>query len=87
MSPLPRQGWLFLIEFLKWYFSKYWQVRTRVVFAQTIIHNYKHPSVWSQKLVLTLDQLNNYVTVMNDLLQAFTALIGLLLICEFTRSP
>ena len=36
MSPLPRQGWLFLIEFLKWYFSKYWQVRTRPVFAQTV---------------------------------------------------
>ena len=36
MSPLPRQGWLFLIEFLKWYFSKYWQVRTRRVFAQTV---------------------------------------------------
>ena len=36
MSPLPRQGWLFLIEFVKWYFSKYWQVRTRPVFAQTV---------------------------------------------------
>ena len=36
MSPLPRQGWLFLIEFLKWYFSRYWQVRTRRVFAQTV---------------------------------------------------
>ena len=36
MSPLPRQGWLFLIEFLEWYFSKYWQVRTRPVFAQTV---------------------------------------------------
>ena len=39
MSPLPRQGWLFLIEFLKWYFSKYWQVRTRPVFAQTVTNN------------------------------------------------
>ena len=41
MSPLPRQGWLFFIEFLNWYFSKYWQVRTRLVFAQTVtyIHN------------------------------------------------
>ena len=38
MSPLPRQGWLFLIEFLKWYFSKYWQVRTRPVFAQTVTY-------------------------------------------------
>ena len=38
-SPLlPRQGWLFLIEFLKWYFSKYWQVRTRPVFAQTVTY-------------------------------------------------
>ena len=26
----------FLIEFLKWYFLKYWQVRTRPVFAQTV---------------------------------------------------
>ena len=41
MSPLPRQGWLFLIEFLKWYFSKYWQVRTRPVFAQTITYDKK----------------------------------------------
>ena len=38
MSPLPRQGWLFLIAFLKWYFSKYWQVRTRPVFAQTVTY-------------------------------------------------
>ena len=38
MSPLPKQGWLFLIEFLKWYFSKYWQVRTRPVFAQTVTY-------------------------------------------------
>ena len=36
MTPVPRQGWLFLNEFLKWYFSKYWQVRTRQVFAQTV---------------------------------------------------
>ena len=36
MSPLPRKGWLFLIEFLKWYYSKYWKVRTRPVFAQTV---------------------------------------------------
>ena len=28
----------FLIEFLKWYFSKYWQVRTRRVFGQTITY-------------------------------------------------
>ena len=54
------------------------------VFAQTVTHNYKHPSVWSQWLALTLDRLNNYVTVMNDLLQAFTALTGLLLISGFT---
>ena len=74
----------FLIDFLKWYFSKYWQVQTTWVFAQTVTHNYKYLSVWSQYLVLTLNQLNSYVTVMNDLLQAFTALTGLLLICEFT---
>ena len=30
----------FLIEFLKWYFSKYWQVRTRRVFAQTVTYMY-----------------------------------------------
>ena len=40
MSPLPRQGWLFLIEFLEWYFSKYWQVQTRPVFTQTVTHIY-----------------------------------------------
>ena len=45
MSPLPRQGWLFLIEFLKWYFSKYWQVRTRPVFAQTVTNNYSYINV------------------------------------------
>ena len=28
----------FLIEFLKWYFSKYWQVRTRQVFAETVTY-------------------------------------------------
>ena len=38
MSPLPRQGWLFLIELLKWYISKYWQVQTRPVFAQTVTY-------------------------------------------------
>ena len=38
MSPLPRQGWLFLIEFLKWYFLKYWQVRTRPVFTQIVTY-------------------------------------------------
>ena len=38
MSPLPRQGWLFLIEFLKWYFSKYQQVQTMRVFAQTVTY-------------------------------------------------
>ena len=26
----------FLMEFLKWYFSKYWQVRNRPVFARTV---------------------------------------------------
>ena len=26
----------FLIEFLKWYFLEYWQVQTRLVFAQTV---------------------------------------------------
>ena len=29
---------VFLIKFLKWYFSKYWQVQTRRVFAQTVTH-------------------------------------------------
>ena len=29
---------VFLIEFLKWYFLKYWQVRTRQVFAQTVTY-------------------------------------------------
>ena len=38
MSPLPRQGWLFLIKFLKWYFSKYQQVQTMRVFAQTVTY-------------------------------------------------
>ena len=33
MSPL-------LIEVLKWYFSKYWQVRNKRVFAQTVTNNY-----------------------------------------------
>ena len=28
----------FLTEFLKWYFLKYWQVRTRPVFAQTVTY-------------------------------------------------
>ena len=46
MSPLPRQGWLFLIEFLKWYFSKYWQVRTRPVFAQTVTYKYSMYDVY-----------------------------------------
>ena len=41
MSPLPRQGWFFLTEFLKWYFSKYWQVPTRQVFAQTVTYGQK----------------------------------------------
>ena len=36
MSPLSRQGWFFLAEFFKWYFWKYWQVRTRPVFAQAV---------------------------------------------------
>ena len=30
----------FLIEFLKWYFSKYWQVQTRPVFAQTVTYDW-----------------------------------------------
>ena len=29
----------FLIEFLKRYFSKYWQVQTTWVFAQTVTNN------------------------------------------------
>ena len=31
-----------LIEFLKWYFSKYWQVRTRRVFAQTVTFAFEY---------------------------------------------
>ena len=38
MTPVPKQGWFFSIEFLKWYFSKYWQVQTRRVFAQTVTY-------------------------------------------------
>ena len=34
-------------------------------------------------IVLILDQFNNYVTVMNDLLQVFTTLTGVLFMCEF----
>ena len=49
MSPLPRQGWLFLIEFLKWYFSKYWQVRTRPVFAQTVTNTDSTLVLWKWK--------------------------------------
>ena len=48
MSPLPRQGWLFLIEFLKWYFSKYWQVRTRPVFAQTVTYTREQNIGWGR---------------------------------------
>ena len=56
MLPVSRQGW-FLIEFLKWYFSKYWQVRTRWVFAQTVtyvlfVHNViiLQTIAWLQKI-------------------------------------
>ena len=42
MTPVPRQGWFFLIEFSKWYFSKYWQVPTRRVFAQTVTYVIKY---------------------------------------------
>ena len=52
MTPLPMQGWLFLIEFLKWYFSKYWQVRTRWVFAQTVTYV---TAFWKIKLTVTPD--------------------------------
>ena len=31
-----KAGMGFSIEFSKWYFSKYWQVRTKWVFAQTV---------------------------------------------------
>ena len=48
MSPLPRQGWLLLIKFLKWYFLKYWQVRTRPVFAQTVTYD-RSADLLSQK--------------------------------------
>ena len=31
-----KAGMGFSTEFSKWYFSKYWQVRTKWVFAQTV---------------------------------------------------
>ena len=45
MTPLYTKARLvFLIAFFKWYFSKYWQVRIRRVFAQTVTYVcYHHP--------------------------------------------
>ena len=51
MIPLPRQGW-FLIEFLKWYFSKYWQVQTMWVFAQKITY----VTVWMKTILEFFDR-------------------------------
>ena len=42
----------FLIEFLKLYFSKYWEVRTRRVFAQTV--TYTEEFTWYKVMNLTL---------------------------------
>ena len=36
MSSLPQGKASFLIEFLKWYYLKYWQVQTRSIIAQTV---------------------------------------------------
>ena len=58
MSPLPRQGWLFLIEFLKWYFSKYWQVRTRPVFAQTVTND---PKIFLRFNTIQAGAINNNI--------------------------
>ena len=54
------KAWLFLIEFLKWYFSKYWQVRTRPVFAQTVTYTNYTPTFIIE--VLHLDAIN-FLTV------------------------
>ena len=53
MTPVPRQGWFFLIEFLKWYFSKYWQVQTRRVFAQTV--TYSNTNVFMLSVIYTFN--------------------------------
>ena len=54
MTPLPRQGWFFNWIFLKWYFSKYWQVRTRQVFAQTVTYAYTYGQTYVYQLILAL---------------------------------
>ena len=61
MSPLPRQGWLFLIEFLKWYFSKYWQVRTRPVFAQTVTYTIVWVNFVSKSNVVMWDKILRHI--------------------------
>ena len=75
MSPLPRQGWLFLIEFLKWYFSKYWQVRTRLAFAQTVTYiNDENYYTCSDYCIFRLAQLIHvavYLLIVYGLLRYF----------------
>ena len=46
----------FLIEFFKWYFSKYWQVQTRQVFTQTITYRYITYRLLDQQI----DSVTNY---------------------------
>ena len=70
MTPVPRQGRFCLIEFLKWYFSKYQQVRTRRVFAQTVTYVvcYLHLSTpqytaaWHNKVSNDLIDTPNWLT-------------------------
>ena len=38
LSEWLQYHWFFYFEFLKWYFSKYWQVWTRQFFAQTVTY-------------------------------------------------
>ena len=55
-----------LIEFLKWYFSKYWQVRTRWVFAQTV--TYSH--VCTYKTQKSIELLATHCMLVNVYYQA-----------------
>ena len=48
---------VFLIEFLKWYFLKYWQVRTRRVFAQTV--TYGNGRTMQHQLVVYCNAVSN----------------------------
>ena len=40
----------FLIEFIKWYFSKYWQVPTTRVFVQIVTYTDTHVHMATRKL-------------------------------------